>query len=197
MGEDKSLVRFAGRPLVAHALSVLRQAGLAASIAGARSPLAGFAPVIEDAQPDLGPLRGICAALESTRAPRAVFLPVDMPLLPSSLIAFLVDHAQITGSAVTVFSLNGFAQTFPAIVDRAAMPALVNELKAGRGGCFSSFQAASASLGQPMTVVPVELLVQAGHVAHPAGLAAAHWFENINSPADLRRAEALSRPVIA
>ncbi len=192
MGEDKALIQLAGRPLVEHALSVLRQAGLAVLIAGARSSLKGFAPVVEDAEPGLGPLQGICAALASTPARRAVFITVDMPLLPVSLIRYLVHHAEITGSAVTVPSLNGFAQTFPAVVDRAVLPHLQKDLEAGRGGCFSSFQAAAATMGRPMSVVPVELMVQIGKVAHPDGLPAALWFLNINTPQDLRRAEGLS-----
>lgn len=192
MGEDKALIPLAGRPLVEHALTVLRQAGLAVWIAGARSPLADFAPVVEDAQLDLGPLHGICAALASTLARRAVFVSVDTPLLPASLIAYLVDHARITGSAVTVPSLNGFAQTFPAVVDRAALAALRQELEAGRGGCFAGFQTAAAALGRLMNIVPVELMVQSGQVAHPGGLPAALWFLNINTPQDLCRAEGLA-----
>src|ERR1700721_688728 len=34
MGRDKALLSFVGRPLIAHALSILREAGLRASIAG-------------------------------------------------------------------------------------------------------------------------------------------------------------------
>ena len=87
MGQDKALLLFAGRPLVAHALSIFSRAGIAASIAGvrssARTALEAFAPVVEDAEPGLGPLAGICAALASTSARYAVFLPVDLPLLPS------------------------------------------------------------------------------------------------------------------
>jgi molybdopterin-guanine dinucleotide biosynthesis protein A len=197
MGEDKSLVLLAGRPLVAHAVSVLRQARLTASIAGARSALAEFAPVVEDTEPGLGPLNGICAALDSTQARSAVFLPVDMPLLPASLIAFLLDYARITGSIVTICSVNGRSQTFPAVVNRVALPALRKELESGRGGCFAGFQAAADALARPVSIVPLEPVVQSGQMAHPSGLPVASWFLNINTPEDLRRAEDLSHPVIA
>jgi len=190
MGQDKALVSFAGQPLVAHALAVLRNVGLEASLAGAGSSLAAFAPVVEDCESGRGPLSGICSALASTAARRAVFLPVDLPLLPVSLVDCLLHHAQITGRAVTLPSVNGFVQTFPVVVDRAVLPALEAELAAGRRGCFSAFQAAAASLGQPVSVVSVELLVQSGQATHPDCLPAACWFLNINSVADLRRAEA-------
>ena len=46
MGEDKALVPFAGRTLVEQAIQILRDAGLAVWIAGARLPLERFAPVV-------------------------------------------------------------------------------------------------------------------------------------------------------
>ena len=209
MGRDKALLFFGGQPLVAHALSILREAGVSASIAGvpadsstsagrmagagpsSRASLEAFAPVVEDPHPNLGPLAGICAALASTHARHAIFVPVDLPFLPSSLLVFLLHHARITGRAATVASVNGFDQTFPAVLSREALPALQSELAAGRSGCFSAFQAAAASLGEPISQVAVELVAQSGHVAHPRGLPAAHWFLNLNSSADLERAQAL------
>ncbi len=191
MGEDKALIRLADEPLVVRALGVLREAGLNASIAGARSSLTDFAPVIQDARPDLGPLAGICSALVSTAAQYVAFLPVDLPLLPASLVKFLLHHARVAGGAVTLPSVGGFAQTFPAVVDRAALPALEAALRAGQGGCFSAFKSAAAQTGRPFSVVAVELLVQSGQVDHPKGLPAVFWFKNVNTPEDLERTEAI------
>jgi molybdopterin-guanine dinucleotide biosynthesis protein A len=195
MGRDKALMPFAGRPLVAHALSILSQAGLSVSIAGAplsaRAALEAFAPVVEDAQPGLGPLAGICAALTSTSARYAVFLPVDLPLLPPALVGFLLHHAAITDRAVTVPTVAGFTQTFPAVLDRAMLPALKAELGAGNDGCYSAFQAAAASQGQTISAVQVEFLVQSGQVTDPLGLPPVRWFLNLNTPGDVQQAEAL------
>jgi len=190
MGADKALLPLSGKPLIAHALGILQQAGLPASIAGARSPLSAFAPVIEEAEPDQGPLGGICAALASTTARWAVFLPVDLPLLPAALVTYLLLHARTTGQAVTLASVGGFAQTFPVVLARAVLPLLQAELGAGRRGCFSAFQAAASSLAHPLSVLDVELLVQSGQLVHPHRLTPALWFLNVNSPADLRRAHA-------
>jgi molybdenum cofactor guanylyltransferase len=189
MGEDKALLQLGGQPLVVHALGILRGAGLTASIAGGQSALAAFAPLVADRQPGLGPLSGICSALASTSAQWAVFTSVDLPLLPASLVACLLRHARITGSVVTVPSVNGFAQTFPAVVTRAAVPALERELSAGRGGCFSGFAAAAAHVSEAVSGVPVESMVQCGQIAHPLGVPAALWFLNVNTVEDLRRAE--------
>jgi molybdopterin-guanine dinucleotide biosynthesis protein A len=195
MGRDKALLDFAGRPLVVHALSIFEEAGIPAMIAGAGSPalrsLRILAPIIEDASPGRGPLSGICAALSITSARYAVFLPVDQPLLPPSLIVFLLRHARITGSAVTIPAVSGFAQTFPVVLDRAALPALRNELDSRRYGCFSAFQAAAAAEGQSVSSVAVELLAQTGEISDPQGLPPVRWFLNLNTPDDLERAEAL------
>jgi molybdopterin-guanine dinucleotide biosynthesis protein A len=201
MGRDKAFLPFAGRPLIAHAISALREAGLPATIAGAGpaadSALAAFAAIVPDPQPRLGPLAGICAALSAASARFVVFLPVDLPLLPASLIAYLLHHARITGRAVTVSSVNGFEQTFPVVLDRSVLPVLQIELRSGKRGCFSAFQAAAERLNQPAAVVEVEMLVQSGQVAHPFGVAPYCWFINVNTPQDLQRAEALWLHAIA
>jgi molybdopterin-guanine dinucleotide biosynthesis protein A len=195
MGRDKALLEFAGRPLVAHAFDIFQEAGIAAMIAGApssaRASLQAFAPIVEDASLGRGPLSGICAALSTTSARYAVFLPVDLPLLPASLLVYLLRSARIAGSAVTVCSVSGFTQTFPAVIDRAALPALQNELDAQRHGCFSAFQAASAATGKSVSSIAVELLAQNGEVSDPLGLPPIRWFLNLNTPDDLARAEAL------
>ncbi|HVN92599.1 MAG TPA: molybdenum cofactor guanylyltransferase [Terracidiphilus sp.] len=206
MGRDKALLPLAGRPLIAHAVATLRGAGLPVTIAGAgpeaESALAAYAPVVPDREPGLGPLSGICAALaaasSSTAPPRyLVFLPVDLPLLPSSLISCLLHHAQITGSPVTIASINAINQTFPAVLDRSTFPALHAALHSQKRGCLSAFQSAALTLGQSIAAVPVELLVQSGQVTHPLALPPLRWFLNVNTPQDLRRAESLCPQPIA
>ena len=188
MGVDKALLLFDGKPLIDHALEILHQAGLSASIAGARSPLESFAPVIPDALPDRGPLGGICAALASTSTRYAVFLSVDQPLLPASLVKYLLGLARATGQAVTLASVDGFVQSFPAVVSRRVLPALEAELQSGGGGCFSAFQAAASSLQETVSVVVVEMLIQTGQIVHPERLPALSWFSNLNRPADMEQA---------
>src|ERR1700683_2167196 len=68
MGADKSLVLLDGETLLAHALGILREAGLAAFVAGGQPGLSALAPLVQDNRPGLGPLGGICAALASTSA---------------------------------------------------------------------------------------------------------------------------------
>ena len=197
MGQDKSMVLLDGQPMISYPLAALRQAALPASIAGGQPSLAAFAPLIEDTHPGLGPLAGICSSLGSTAARRAVFLSVDAPFIPASLLRVFVRHAAITSAVITVPSINGFAQTFPAVLDRSVAPLLEEQLHSARRGCFSAFQAAASALGQPITVLPVEYLVQAGQVSHPRSLPACRWFLNLNREEDLSRAEIHGRALIA
>lgn len=193
MGADKALVELEGRPLIAYALQTLRAAGMQPKIAGARSELSAFAPVIADAEADCGPLGGICAALEQAEDEIALFVSVDAPLIPASAIEYLVRHATVTGGLVTVYSLNGFAQTFPVVIRREALPVLKAELAAGRRGCFAAFEAAAGAGGEGVQVLPIEYLAQAGHVQEERGLPPERWFANVNTRGDLARVAAWLR----
>ena len=194
MGQDKALLTFAGKPLIAHALAILSAAGLQPAIAGARSALSSFAPVVEDHPGDSGkgPLAGICAALRSTSACLAVFLPVDLPFIPHSLIGYLASHALVTGSPVTVASVNGHQRTFPAVIEREALDLLEGQLNSGERGCLAGFRHAAELLASRLSILPAELLVQNGQIFHPASLPPAFWFLNLNSARDLTRAERLA-----
>lgn len=192
MGREKALVELNGRPLIAHALRIFDEAGIRASIAGSwNAGLAQFAPVIPDKETERGPLAGICAALASTTAPLVVFLSVDAPLIPASLIRSLLQHARESESPVTFVSVGEFAQTFPAVVHRRAMPALEAALHSSNLGCYAAFQSAAEALNTALSILPVERLVESATVVHPAALSADAWFSNINTPEDLERIASL------
>ena len=189
MGSDKALLRFSGRPLVEHALGILASLGLSATIAGARSHLDAFAPVIPDA--GRGPLDGVCAGLADCKAPLAVFLSVDMPLFPPRAIDCMLQVARIGNSGAVLFTLNGFIQTFPAVLDPVLLPALLPELHHGHMGCLRAIRSATQALQRPLRLLPVELLVQSGQCEHPSFLPPFQWFLNVNAPADLAAANKL------
>lgn len=197
MGTDKASLLMAGESLLARALRLLRFAGVQASIAGARCDAGGLTPLIEDREPGQGPLGGVCAALASTTLPWALFLPVDLPLLPLSLLEYLLRRARVSESAVTLPSANGLPQTFPVVLRRDLLSSLQDELGGGRRGCFAAFRAAASQAGEEVSVVAVELLAQAGQAAHPAGLPPYEWFLNVNTPEEFRRAESLETNSLA
>lgn len=189
MGTDKALVEYEGRPLIEWAIGVLKTASVPVCIAGSRQEarlrLESYAPVIPDSVRGIGPLAGVCAGLRSTAAAHAIFLPIDVPLMPPTLLQYLLGHARVTGSPVTVASVNAFSQTFPAVVRREALPTLERCLQNGDWGCLAAFRAAAIDLGREISVLPVEVLVQSGHVSHREMLPAVRWFSNVNSASDL------------
>ena len=193
MGQDKALIPLAGVALVEHALTILRSAGLGPRIAGAKTDLSFYAPTIADepSQSGRGPLSGICSALASSSAQYTVFLPVDLPLLPASLIGYLLHSALVMGAAIAAVSVAGFVQTFPVVIDRANLPVLQSSLNSNDRNCLRAFRAAANFMSRPFSIQAVEFIVQTGQVSHPRGFMAADWFLNVNSPRELARAEIL------
>ena len=197
MGTDKALVDFDGRPLIAHATGILKAAGLSVMIAGARPEsrpsLEFYGSVIPDSETEIGPIAGISAALAVSETDYAVFLPVDMPLLPPSLIACLLDRARVTEAAITLAAVNGFPQTFPAVLSRRILPILQDQIRQRRLGCLAAFRTAGARFGGGLDAISAEVLVQSGQINHPNGIPVVRWFVNLNDKQDLRRASIVGR----
>src|ERR1700744_1188488 len=107
MGRDKALLDSDGRPLLVHALDLLRSLGLEPRICASRSDLSGFAPVVADIFPDAGPLGGIEAALSVPDTHLNFFLPVDMPGMPREFLRGMTAGAEGTRAAATVPRFGG------------------------------------------------------------------------------------------
>lgn len=93
-GRDKGLEPLAGRPLIAHVLTVLRgQAGTIVICANRnRDAYTTYAPVIADVEPGFrGPLAGVASALACCTTPWLLTLPVDCPHPPPNLVPRLHD----------------------------------------------------------------------------------------------------------
>jgi molybdopterin-guanine dinucleotide biosynthesis protein A len=195
MGQEKALMQLAGIPLIRRSLQILLAAQVNPQIAGAGSNLFSFAPVIPDdpQHGGLGPLSGVCSALSATKAKYGVFLPVDMPLVPAGLISYLIEYASVTESAVTTVSAAGFVQTFPAVIDTAAGPALRASLRSNDRKCLTAFQTAAKSVECRFSILPLELLLQAGQISQADGVPPTRWFLNVNTAEDMTYAESLLR----
>jgi molybdopterin-guanine dinucleotide biosynthesis protein A len=187
MGSDKALALFNGTPLIQTALNILRATGIPTRIAGSRSPLKAFAEEIPDTFPEAGPMSGVHAALSASEAEWNIFLPVDMPLMPSSLLTCLLQRATLTGAPVTAVQLNGRLQPFPVILHRTVLPFITQRLQTGNSACHTAWQAIPVSLGASLDSIPVEYLVQCGQCQHPLGIPPFLWFKSANTPAELSR----------
>ena len=111
MGRDKALLLFRGRPMVEIAVEKLRNFCAAVSIAGNREDLAEFGEIAREERVDCGPAAGIEAGLKAAREPWAMFVPVDVPLVPPELLRRWCEEALRVN--MTVSSL-GIGQKQPA-----------------------------------------------------------------------------------
>lgn len=185
MGTDKALVLFEGQPLVQVALRAFVEAGIPARIAGSRSGLSTFAEEIPDTFQGSGPLGGVHAALAASNAPWNLFLPVDMPLMPSSLLRCLVERARLTDAPITAAKLNGSLQPFPVVLSRSVLGFVEQRLQIGQTACHLAWKTISAELESSLDAVSVESLIQCGQCSHSAGLLPVFWFQSANTPAEL------------
>ncbi|HEY0785564.1 MAG TPA: molybdenum cofactor guanylyltransferase [Acidobacteriaceae bacterium] len=215
MGRDKAMLPWHGRPLIEHAIACLRQLRCEVVVAGSRPDLADYAPVLPDLHPDAGPLAGIEAALSFAaqsgpaalaapvaipeQAPAVLFLPVDLPFLPVSVLALLLRRSHSTGSAATIPTLGGRPQPLCAVYRSSLLPGITAALDQQDGKVMRAVANALHSLSSRdrADLFSLEALVAAGALrpapsdapGQPARLPQ-HWFANMNTP---EQAQALDR----
>ncbi len=174
---DKGLVRFRGRPMVAHVIDRLRPQVAAVIINANRNTDAYAAfgyPVVADRFDGFaGPLAGLYTGLLVAETPWVVTVPCDTPFLPDDLVARLSAAVESTGAEIATVRTD--AQTHPvfALVARHLAPALFAFLYAGGRKIDRWF-------GEQRAI----------EVDFPDESA----FANINTPEDLAQHESLADP---
>src|SRR5271157_5209857 len=155
MGADKAFLNFSGCTLLERAIAVVRPV-CDVAIVGDPAKFSRYGSVIEDAYPGRGPLAGIHAALIHSSAELNLMLAVDMPLVSTDLLAFLLASAASTTALVTVpHSATGF-QPLCAVYRRPFAIAAEQALKAGKNKIDALFAAI------PIRVIEGEELASAG-----------------------------------
>jgi len=192
MGSDKALALFQDRPLIVRAIAIATAAGLQTAIAGSRSQLAAYAPEIPDTFADAGPLGGIHAALSASISDWNLFIPVDLPLMPPSLLRCLIQRAIVTEAPITGVRLKGRLEPFPVVLHRTVASLAAQRLAAGQLACYVAWQSIPAELGSVLDAPAVENLLQCGQCSHPIGLPPIFWFRSANTPAELAALERLA-----
>ncbi|HYK34598.1 molybdenum cofactor guanylyltransferase [Alloacidobacterium sp.] len=182
MGTDKALLLYAGKPLIAHAVDLLKSAGVEPHIVGTRSDLAMFAPVIADLHPGCGPLGGIEAALASNSSESNVFLPVDLPLLPVEFVQYLIERARITGACATIPTLAGRPEPLCAVYRRNLLAGVRVAIESGIYKVMEGIT--DADLPSEIDIFSVEA-VASTRDDWPHELPLHRWFQNLNTPADI------------
>ncbi len=192
MGQDKTLLQFETVPLIESALNLLRSLGLMPRIVGSRPDLERYAAVLPDLREQCGPLSGIEAGLLASSGEAALFIPVDVPLLPARLLHLLLTRAALTHAPATIPRILGQSQPLVAIYSRDLLPAISKALDEGDYKVMRVVQQGAAALGRPVDIFNVETVLTASssYECWPAITTSA--FLNCNTPEDLTRAARLA-----
>ena len=177
MGEPKALVDLCGRPLAAHAVAAVVEAGLEPVIVAkpdSQVPELGV-PVLDEPAEPRHPLTGIVAALVYAETRPVVVIGCDMPLVPPTLLATLGRLAD----PVAVARVDGEIEPLLARYEPAVEPALMASLKRG------------TSLREAIAALHPRLITESDLAAYgdPRRIAL-----NVNSPEDLELARQLIKP---
>ena len=176
MGEPKALMELGGRPLSAHAVGAVADAGLEPIVvAKPDSPVPDLGvTVIDEPEEPRHPLCGIVAALRFAGTRPVVVIGCDMPLVPPALLGTLARLAD----PVAAVALDGEIEPLLARYEPAVEPALMASLKHG------------AALRPAIEALHPRLITEADLSAYgdPNRIAL-----NVNSPEDLELARSLLR----
>ena len=132
MGEDKAFLELGGRTLLARALELAGAVGGSVCIVGGAEKYTSFSPVVEDIYPGRGPLAGIHAALARTCTDLNLIMAVDLPLLQSCFLNFLISQAIETTALVVVPRAGGGLQPLCAVYHRSFAEVAERSLRAGK-----------------------------------------------------------------
>lgn len=186
MGRDKDGVILAERPLLSYMMEKFRALGLRARVSGLREHVAGVtAEVIRDFHPGCGPLSGIETALAESEAECVLALGVDLPLLPTDFLTWILRRAEATGAVATVPRVGGEPQPLCSVYRREM---LANVRAALAGGDYKLMHAVERSGGSGrIDIFDAETLFASG--AWSSDLPVHLQFVNCNTPEDLALAE--------
>jgi molybdopterin-guanine dinucleotide biosynthesis protein A len=198
MGRDKALVEFNGVTLIEHTLARLRALGFTPRIAGSRPDLAGFAPVLVDNYPGLGPLSGIEAALAAGREELNLFVAIDQPLVPSEFLHWMIDRATQTGAFATWPRLQGRPHPLCAIYSRSLLPHAQAALPSADSGVTRTVELAATASRSRIDAFDAETIAASllPSAEWPDIVPVHRWFQNLNTPEELAKASLEETPRI-
>jgi molybdopterin-guanine dinucleotide biosynthesis protein A len=187
MGRDKAGMEFAGIPLLERMLGKLRKLDLRGRVAGLREPVEGIAAeVVSDFHPDCGPLSGMETALGRSKTPLVMMLGVDLPLIETGFLMWMLGRAQVTGAAATIPRVLGQPQPLCAVYHRELLGGITRALDSGD---YKTMTAVDRAAGGRLDLLDVERAAATG--AWDSALPV-HWqFMNCNTREELAAAAAL------
>ncbi len=192
MGVDKATLPFRGWPMVEIAVEKLRGFCADVSIVGNRDDLAGYATVVQEQRLDVGPAAGIEAGLKFARQEWAMFIPVDVPLVPEKLLRLWCEEALRVGMTVSYLGVTHKQPAF-CLLKRERLVSFTHLLNGGERRLEVLLNlAASADNCASWMYDELDLYGYPDYQG-PDNETLTHWFSNVNSPADLAEAEAWAK----
>lgn len=189
MGRDKAKVELGGRPLLEHMLKKLQAMGLRTGVAGLREPVKGVAAVLlPDSYPGCGPLSGMETVLSNSGAAVALVVGVDLPLLETEFLDWMVRRAAATGAMATIPRLLGEPQPLCAVYRCELLGGVRKALEDGDYKMMVAVERASS--GGTIDLFDVERVAATG--AWRSHLPTHCQLMNCNTPEDLALAEAMA-----
>jgi molybdopterin-guanine dinucleotide biosynthesis protein A len=174
MGTDKAFLRLGRLTLLEQAIATSKEVSATVALVGNKEQLRPYGWVIEDEFPGQGPLAGIHAALKSKSASDLnIFLAVDLPGVPSSLLKYLLKVAGESGKVVTAPYANGFSQPLCAVYRRDFAVVAEKALQAGHNKIDALYREVSVRRVEQAELAALEI---------PASV-----FDNVNTPEDWDR----------
>lgn len=189
MGRDKAQMEFGGVPMVQIAVEKLRTFCAEVSIVGEREDLAAYAPVVGGERRDAGPAAGIEVGLRACEQAWAMFVPVDVPLVPVRLLRVWAEHvleAGEKGPSGSYLTVEQRAHPTFCVLARASLAAWSDALDHGERRLEPLL--GRARVPGRYGASPVAATVYAPR-ATPLQMRC--WFSNVNTAQDLVDAEAL------
>lgn len=131
MGRDKALLPIGHRNLLQLTLDKARQLPSEPIIVGSRERYSQYGEVIEDVISGCGALSGIHAALGATHTDVNLILSVDMPLMATDFLRWLLQRASANLELAIVPEADGRTQPLCAVYRRAAHGEVERALRMG------------------------------------------------------------------
>jgi molybdopterin-guanine dinucleotide biosynthesis protein A len=181
MGQDKALLPFLGRPLIARVLERVAPLGDEVLLTTNQPQDYRFLnlPLFPDIIPDRGALGGVYTALHSARGDLVALVACDMPFANPKLLAYQLETLVEGGYDAVIPKEEGGTEPFHAVYRReTCLPAVRAAIQADKWRVDSWFAQVKIHFLSAEEIRPYD----------PNGLA----FVNVNDPQEFRQAEALA-----
>jgi molybdopterin-guanine dinucleotide biosynthesis protein A len=177
MGQDKALLPLGGKPLIEHVLR--RVEGLASEVLITTNRPGDYdylgIRLVPDRQPGAGALHGLLTALEAATGTRVLVVGCDMPFLSRPLLKYLLGLN--SEDRVVIPLRSGEFEPLHAVYPKSCAAPVKAAIAAGQRRMISFLASVDYLTVEGETLDRLD----------PEGLS----FFNVNTPADLARAERL------